>query len=293
MARFLLDFDRWCKEATRKIKYCPDRQAVYSELHQHLQDRYQDFIDQNMEHEEAVQKALQAMGNAKELAPMLAAIHRPFWGYMYTLSKWIFFLTVIMMLYNLLPWLRDLSFIDNTKRHTTYGDKYNVYTDTEYEDDYSRWERILYQEPDTQKSSDGYTFSIERVALWQETLKNPYDAQYGVWNEHRLWMELKVTNLRPWTSLTGEYFIENDALNWFWAEDSLGNYYYSSNEFSYSYLPYLGMSRCQNGLFTQSYIIFTQNYVSKDAEWIDLHYDRSGRDITLRIDLTGGDGNED
>ncbi len=293
MARFLLDFDRWCKEATRKIKYCPDRQAVYSELHQHLQDRYQDFIDQNMEHEEAVQKALQAMGDAKELAPMLAAIHRPFWGYMYSLCKWVLFLSVIMMLYNLMPWLRGLSFIDNTKRHTTYGDKYNVYTDTEYEDDYSRWERILYQEPDTQKSSDGYTFSIERVALWQETLKNPYDAQYGVWNEHRLWMELKVTNLRPWTSLTGEYFIENDALNWFWAEDSLGNYYYSSNEFSYSYLPYLGMSRCQNGLFTQSYIIFTQNYVSKDAEWIDLHYDRSGRDITLRIDLTGGDGNED
>ena len=133
MAKFIVDFDFWCKEATRKIKYRPDRQDVYSELHQHLQDRYQYFIDQGMEPEEAVQKALQAMGDAKELAPVLAAIHRPFWGYMYTLCKWIFFLSVIIMLYNLPSWLIDLSFIDNTEMHTTYVDKYNVYTDTEYE----------------------------------------------------------------------------------------------------------------------------------------------------------------
>ena len=293
MARILFDFDLWCKEATRKIKYRPDRQDVYSELHQHLQDRYQDFIDQDMEHEEAMQKALQAMGDAKELAPMLAAIHRPFWGYMYSLCKWIFFLSVIMMLYNLLPWLRDLSLIDNTEYHTTYFDKYNVYSDTEYEDDYSKWERILYQEQGAQQSSDGYLFSIERVALWQETLKNPDDAHPVWWNKHRLWMELKVTNLRPWLSFTGENFIEHDALGWIWAEDSLGNYYYNSHEYYYSDLPYLGISRFQNGLFTQSYIIFAQNYASKNAEWIDLHYDRSGRDITLRIDLTGGNGNED
>ena len=293
MARFLLDFDFWCKEATQKIKYRPDRQDVYSELHQHLQDRYQDFIDQGMEPEEATQKALQVMGDAKELAPMLAAIHRPFWGYMYSLCKWVFFLSLIIMLYNLLPWLSSLSSIVNTEGHVTYIDKFNVYTDTEYEDDHSRWERILYQEKGVQQSSDGYIFSIERVTLWQETLKNPNDSQHDWWNEHRIWIELKVTNLRPWTSFTGGYFIENDALNWFWAEDSLGNYYYSSNEYSYSYVPYIGMFLCHKNLFTQSYIIFMQNYVSKDAEWIDLHYDRSDRDVTLRIDLTGGDGNED
>ena len=293
MARFLLDFDFWCKEATRKIKYCPDRQEVYSELHQHLQDRYQDFIDQGIEPEEATQKALQTMGDARELAPVLAAIHRPFWGYMYSLCKWVFFLSLFIMLYHLLPWQSSLSSIINMDGHITYMDKFNVYTDTKYEDDYSSWKQILYQEPDTQKSSDGYTFSIERVALWQETLNNPVDSQHDLSNEYRLWMELKLTNLRPWTSFTWESFIEYDALNWFWAEDSLGNYYYSSNEYSYSYLPHLGTFLCQKDLFTQSYIIFTQNYVSKDAEWIDLHYDRSSRDITLRIDLTGGDGNED
>ena len=61
MARFLLDFDFWCKEVTKKIKYRPDRQDLYSELHQHLQDHYQEFLEQDMEHEEAMQKALQAM----------------------------------------------------------------------------------------------------------------------------------------------------------------------------------------------------------------------------------------
>lgn len=30
------------------------------------------------------------------------------------------------------------------------------------------------------------------------------------------------------------------------------------------------------------------DFLSQDAQWIDLHYDRAGRDMVLRIDLTGG-----
>jgi len=36
--------------------------------------------------------------------------------------------------------------------------------------------------------------------------------------------------------------------------------------------------------------LWLNNFSSQEAQWIELRYDRDGRDIRLRIDLNGGEG---
>ncbi len=287
--KYISEFDIWCKKATKSIRYRPDRQAVYGELYQHIEDRYLDFLEQGMKPENAELEALKVMGEPKEIAPMLAAIHRPFWGYMYSLCKWGFFLFLLIMFYKFIPWLINLNIhSDHITYHTGYDYNIDVFNQRRAETDRYIYERTLYTEPKCNASSDGYTFTITRAALWQVKPRTTDLSTTLSSDKSWLYIEMEVTNPRPWAKP-----VNYDALSCFWAEDSLGNHYYSTNDYYYSDLPILHGNGCQTGLFTYTYTMFTWNYVSLEAEWIDLHYGRSGKDITLRVDLTGGDEHED
>ncbi len=58
---YIYDFDQWCKQATKGIKYGPDRKEVHWELYQHMSDRFEDFSGQDISYESAVEGTLQAM----------------------------------------------------------------------------------------------------------------------------------------------------------------------------------------------------------------------------------------
>lgn len=73
--------DYWCVQATSRIRYGPDRKRVYGELRLHMEDRKDAFVAQGLTEEAAMNKTLEAMGSALEIAPQLGAIHSPFWGY--------------------------------------------------------------------------------------------------------------------------------------------------------------------------------------------------------------------
>ena len=89
---------KWCNQAVRLIRYPPDRKEVFEELRQHVDDRSDLFLAQGFSQEEAVEKTLLAMGDADELAPQLAAIHRPFWGFAYSITKWFTKLVIFALL---------------------------------------------------------------------------------------------------------------------------------------------------------------------------------------------------
>ena len=78
---------QWCVRATGRIRYSPDRAAVHEELRQHLDDRSDGFLAKGFSEEEAIEKTLDAMGDPAELAPLLAQIHKPFWGYAQDVCK--------------------------------------------------------------------------------------------------------------------------------------------------------------------------------------------------------------
>ena len=75
------EFIYWCRDAISGIRYWKDRNKVFGELYEHLEDRYDYFIEKGYTHEQAQKKTLEAMGDPMELAPQLAAIHKPHWAY--------------------------------------------------------------------------------------------------------------------------------------------------------------------------------------------------------------------
>lgn len=74
----------------------------------------------------------------------------------------------------------------------------------------------------------------------------------------------------------------------FWAEDSLGNHYYSAYECSGNTEPSVQGTAHQTKAMSRIWDMYLTDYVSQNAEWIEMHYDRGERDLVLRIDLTGG-----
>ena len=72
------------------IRFGPDRAAVRKELDGHIEDRMADLrrIFPNIPQEEACARALSAMGDPEELKISLARVHRPWLGWMWTVSKW-------------------------------------------------------------------------------------------------------------------------------------------------------------------------------------------------------------
>lgn len=250
------DFLRWCDSATAKIKFKPDREAVAAELLAHLQDHRQTLIEQGMDPEEANEQALAAMGSPQEIAPQLAALHKPWVGYLYYLVKAAAILTVIIAVFQ---WVSILG----SFTHTLVNVRNFSYIPANYGTmDY-------YWNPDVSDWSDGYRFEVTEAGYRKS---NPV-----------LYFELEMIYM-PWL---GDCNISHSI----WAVDSMGNYYDA-----YAQAEYDDPTHVKGGDMSASSLIhiYGMRIVGFDtgAEWVELHYDRDGRDLVLHIDLPGGDGHD-
>ena len=263
-------FADWCDTAVAGIAFPGDRKQVRLELMNHLYDHYDDLVAQGVDRDTARTLALAAMGDAGEIAPQLAAIHRPFWGYLLKATRILLVLTLCAVLWCL--WAT----------HTPYAnlredDAFWPYAETFRQDQYSNWNRVFHAEPNQSVECDGYTFTLTQAAVWHETyLGEPREEQ-----DH-FYCRIEVFNPRPWATHT-------NIADWFRAEDSLGNTYDRFYKSIPNNAPFVVSSAYHTGPMTWTHEIYLNCYCSQGAEWIELHYDRSGRDIVFRIDLTGGD----
>ena len=74
----------------------------------------------------------------------------------------------------------------------------------------------------------------------------------------------------------------------FYAVDSLGNVYEPCDRRAYDGKSQtLAGNPYRAGPFTTNWELWLSGYQS-GADWIELRYDRAGRDIRLRVDLRGG-----
>lgn len=263
-----LIFQKWCAEVTSGIQTHPDRENTSKELSNHLEDKYQDLIAQGMEPKDAAEKAVADMGDPLELAHQLSAAHPPLWGKLYTVTKWmltvcfclavLFYLIHFMLSRYVLKTYRDF---DPSIVHLG-GDE----------------SQITIYDPDSWDTSDGYLLTVPSSSLWLVETKN----SRGETNQmHYLNVQINSYTLIPWTEEPG--FSE-----WMWAVDSLGNYYYSEQEDSMDQEPSIDVKDYHTGMFTHVHNLWLRPYVSTEAQWIEIHYDRAGRDVVLHIDLTGG-----
>ena len=266
-------FKNWCDAAVDGIIFPPDRKQVHGELMDHLLDHYDDLVSRGMDPETAQQAALEAMGSAREIAPQLAAIHRPFWGYVYRATKVLLVLCLCTALVCGGVRLLRLDYFDLEEPRY----QLHPFRDTQVELGSSTHTRIFYAEPNLSRQSDGYTITLTRAALWQAEHREP-----TVEENLNFYFQMEVTNPRPWAEFS-------DIPRWIRAVDSLGNTYDCFNEGITNYAPYIAGNGYHTGPLTYTHDMWISPYCSQDAEWIEFYYDRDGRMLTFRLDLTGGD----
>lgn len=249
----MINFEDWCFRAVSQIRFKPDQEAVYAELKAHLEDHYDDLLAQGHSQDQARRLALEAMGDPEEIAPQLGAIHKPWLGYAYRVVKWVTIPVCIWALFLLIAF-------GGSHLHA-------LLSTANYDSLREEAEGGSYYQPNVTDTSDGYRFTVTEAAV---------NAAGDT-----LFIELQITYW-PWMPQPG-------IVNHFWALDNLGNRYISRYETQFDDVPKVTY---QVGFYSQG---FESNgleirHFDSGAEWLELHYDRDGRDIVLRIDLTGGDG---
>ena len=271
-----LAFARWCEVAVRGIRYKPDRAKVYDELYAHLEDRFDALSERGTPKIEAEAQALAAMGSAEEVAEQMEQIHRPFWGYLLRFARWLLLVAAVLAALTVPRWLRNqwINFGSDSFTET-------YYEQSEWERDGLHGERVFYAEPMSRDFSDGYRFTLTRAAEWHTTGTQPdgISADY-----YEFYLTVEVFNPRPW-------MLYSETLREFYALDSLGNRYapHYKSYYGYGMDSTLAGYVLRTGYCTQTWQLWLSEYCSHGADWIELRYDRSGRDVRLRVVLPGGD----
>lgn len=268
----IYNFKVWCEKAVSGIIFPPDRKKVYDELMDHVTDHYDALVEQGIDRDTAQMIAVASMGDAEVIAPQLAAIHRPFWGYFLRATR------ILLVLLACAAFLSGIPYLWNTSYSQPRFERYDPYADTYISDQTGITQRMFYAEPNQVAESDGYRLTLTRAA-WDHT--DFADEESGELD--MFYFQIEIFNPLPWAE-------DTEMTRWMWAEDSLGNYYYSFHEDGNpSRYPVVVGNRYHTGPFTYTHDMWLSNFCSQEAEWIDLHYDRSGRNIVFRIDLTGGE----
>lgn len=252
---------QWCSDATQLIKFPPDRIAVREELKQHLLDKQEDLRQQGVPEEEIEARSVAAMGSAEEIAPQLAAIHRPFWGYAYRVCCVILTLVFLVSLHFLVLkiWGMPSATPPSLAEPLDHGTVYHL------------------SEPNTCWTAGEYSFKAVEARIHAERYENI--------PEELLYLSVVIRVQHP------KFYNSANLMQYIWAEDDQGNRYYSS--VANCYLPDVSLDqyiRPSNvgGWLYKYHILTLWGFASVDAKWIDLHYDRDGTQFTVRIDLTGG-----
>lgn len=247
----MVDFNDWCYHAVAQIRFRPDREAVFAELMAHLEDHYEDLMAQGHSPDKARQLAMEAMGDPEDIAPQLGEIHKPWLGYLYRIIKPLAIAACAWALFLLVAF---------TGSHI-----HSLVSTANYNSLEVEGKGGLYIQPNVSDNSDGYRFTITEAAV---------NA-----NGDTLYLELQTVY---W------FWMQEPAIaGHFWATDSNGNCYPSRAEARYADIPKVtyGGGFYSQGICSQSLEIA---HFDGTAEWVELRYDRDGRDIVLRIDLTGG-----
>lgn len=258
---------QFCDHVCMYIRFRPDHEAITAELTAHLEDHKDAILEihPDMTLWEAERRAVEAMGNPEELGRWLDSIHNPLLGW---LQIWFVRAVCILAALVLVLALPQAERVHNQaadiQRLRSWGPSDRGHVTADFA-------------PDGTWTWRGYTFSIPRAVVeqWEEGQKVSYllrIAHPNPWQQH------------PWLR------------EGVWAEDDLGNRYYSMEEHQAlsdqgAFRVYMGRS---SGNYAAAYPFATYydmgvSNIDPAATEITLHFDRYGEDVLwLTIPLEGG-----
>ena len=91
-----ISWKSWAFQACAHIRFKPDRAAVEEELLAHLEDKAEAILrEKELTVYEAERQALASMGDADEVGRQLAAVYRPWLGYLWLWSRRVLIVCVV------------------------------------------------------------------------------------------------------------------------------------------------------------------------------------------------------
>lgn len=264
-----LSWGSWAARVSFHIKFKPDRAGVEEELLAHLEDKSAALLRGGMTVPEAEQRALTEMGDADQVGRALAAVHKPWLGYLWAASKWLLAVCLIVLLCGLF-WANGNFFESGEQRwwHEAVEATDRPYSFTELE-------------PDCTDRSDGITFSIPAAAV----IRGGEHSAGGDTAPARtsVCFTIRAAGLCPAAG-------DMEAFSHFYAVDDLGNVYPCADPYISKWSDFSVRGTVSREGFFSSVCKGWIREVDREARWLELRYDRDGRDVRLRIHLTGGDG---
>lgn len=261
----------WAGKAASHIKYEPDRGGVIRELMDHMEDRAEMLKARGLPEEAAANTALEAMGDADEVGEQLNAVHKLWLGRLWDASRTILILCIVAAI--LVGGYRLMVGLIYPNRYTERSPFFWAAVEGEFVN-------IVWLDTDCRDRSDGYTFTVPYAALkYTEERIREDGSVISAAKQLRLVMETRWWN--PLKEKPG-------SLQYFYAVDDRGTVYACTWEQGGQYDPAFVGNVYQTGLLSAEYDAWFEN-LDPEAQWVELRYDRDGRDVRLRIDLTGGE----
>ena len=193
----------WVEEATRKIRFKPDRAAVGRELMGHIQDLQEKYEAQGLSPYDAEMQATEDMGNPAAIADDLGRLHRPYLGWLWRLSQWVLGILLVWAVLTGIGYVRTLLEYPATEVELpqlpeaveTWGTSSNT------------WTGRLLEHWDIQGSVDlgGYRFTVPLAYLQEVTYEGPEEDFTPL--QYELTVCLRASTWRFWEPISGGQYM--------------------------------------------------------------------------------------
>lgn len=267
----------WLSAATSKIRFAPDRAAVYRELSGHLEDKIEANQAKGMAPYDAEQAATAAMGDPRELAEELGRLHAPWWGYLQRATTVALVLVVIAALSALWNILQDGPSWDR------YTPTLPEATETWTSSDGQRTRRRLQDwAPEGSVDLGQYRASVPMAYLVQQ---DPWTSSDGAAHptSWELTVVLAVSTWKFWEPVFGgQEMVLNHT-----ATDSEGRTYnYDYGDMSPDTDRDLFCRTYEDGPFTTYFKVYFDLPSAVAPRWVEIPFGYGG-DV-IRVDLAEG-----
>ncbi len=83
----LPEWEKFLDETVKYVKFPFDRSGIRQELSEHMEDLFEDLVAEGVSVSEAKHLAVEYMGNAEEIGKELNKEHKPFWGWLWLITR--------------------------------------------------------------------------------------------------------------------------------------------------------------------------------------------------------------
>ncbi len=90
------EWEKYVKDILSHVKFKYDHKYIYSEIMEHMEDLYNNLVNEGIDENEAIKLTVEYMGDSEEIGKALNKEHNPFVGWIYRILKYFAMLLIFL-----------------------------------------------------------------------------------------------------------------------------------------------------------------------------------------------------